>query len=1515
MRQSAAIFITALCQKRWECKEMKKKKTTRDLFAFFLCVSLVFSNMTYLMDAIAYTESSASAETVSEYIQKAELFEGGNTNELSLQRNEEDAVTAVFPDKATSLQVRVHATDTGKATKYFAQLWYFDTEQSKWITEGMWNMPIVSAKFSYANLTFIGARAKYVAVGKKHRFKLQLNTAKTNGETKETYYFNLIRSVALSQVTATNSDHQPMPVNEQEDNKYVISCPYDSLHLTCTVKTPAFAKIRIDNEEIANGEETIIDLTKYAENSSGQREIPILVRYTGEDGTGTDTAYTVFVNKIDYTPQVTTKYVGATPENKDTEFAETKKYISCSKDTEIKMEAEASAPEGSVLSYQWYIQPREGGSVAKKIDNATESSYTIPTQHSARNIYYCEVTNTVSGIVLTARTEKCDIEVKPTYASPAEILSQTESAEVFFGQAGYRIKIQAKTPDRGGILKYQWYQTSQAETTGGKLVASEENYVTVDTSTVGESYYYCKVSNLLKKEDGSFSESQPTVSRPIRVNVVNAEQYFEGTGTKAEPFLIKSADELKKIREIVAKGNSFANVYFKMQPTNEERSITLPADWQPIGSLKSGFTDTSLGVGVFPFSGNLDGNGCKLIIQENGAPLFRYVREASVSNLQIFGSRINGAGLVDEYFVDYGEDGDYSTGVPNTITVDKVTLLSGSATKSSGFIHGNASGKNNIYITNSVVEKNVIIGYDGKESQIGSFAGCLNGSIISCKSAAKVNGVSQVGGIAGEKGQSMGDCSVLNCQFTGEVHATGNYAGGILGSGYDGKGTAPNTPVVTIRNCVVRGSVEGKSNVGGILGGEPGCENCWGNGAGSVVDNLFCGTVKGKDENAVVGAIVGFLKSYNENQSVASNYFIDTCGAKNGIGAVEIQHDTNFDISKTGSSVSDADVKSDTMLGRLNASSSSYKNWVKGEDGYPDHSEAPVLYAIELSGNYKTMYNTGDAFSTANMVITGKLSDGTTQNISLNDPKLKFTGFDSNKRAVQTITVTYGVAKATYDVTVLYKESQVKEIVAYFTLLGDSYHKEATADGGPHTLSKGNLQTWVSQTKVKINNNTTVYDVFKKVLKENGITWKESNKLGTVYIESLTRNGVTLGEFDNGNLSGWMYTLNGTHPNLGVAQQFLENGDRIVFHYTDDYTKEEGSDKWGAPGADEVKNVTTSGAAGSATTTAPTEVKVSGSTATATVKAENQSEILKQATENKSAEIVLEVAASDTKGAENVQLQLETSFVKNISDKTNASLTLDTANGRVSFDQKALKAIIGEAKGSTIVIEIAKVTKPTEAQQKAAGTNGDIFRLLVKSGDKIISEFNKGKATVRVEIPAKLADKKVAAIHIADDAKIEQLAGKVLTIGGKKYYEFTTPHFSSFALVDAEELGLEVEEPQVDAKALTAKLTPVARSAKTAKKNVKVTVSLDKQDKAIIKELKDAGYTVKYRFYRSTKKAAGYKAAVTKKTAVYTNTGGKKGTKYYYKVQVRVYDADGKLAAKTALKQCKYASRTWAKGK
>ena len=477
-------------------------------------------------------------------------------------------------------------------------------------------------------------------------------------------------------------------------------------------------------------------------------------------------------------------------------------------------------------------------------------------------------------------------------------------------------------------------------------------------------------------------------------------------------------------------------------------------------------------------------------------------------------------------------------------------------------------------------------------------------------------------------------------------------------------------------------------------------------------------------------------------------------------------------------------------------------------------------------------------------------------------------------------------------------------------------------------MALNKLDTWLSAKSYEVPLNSTVWDLMQQIDKDNSNV--QFNAKGTqygIYVYSVTYNGTELGEFDNGKNSGWMYTVNGTHPEVGVASKFLNNGDTVVFHYTDDYTKEEGSEKWNTPAGgaagEEVKDVTTSGTAGSTTTKAPTDVKVSEKTnadgtketvADVKVAAEHQDEIIKQAAEKKSAEIILEVSAANTKGADSVQLSLEVSFVKNISDKTDADLTVNTENGKVTLDQETIKTVLAEAKGATITLEVSKVSKPTEVQKKAAGANGHLLKLTIKSGDKVISDFNKGKVKVVAEIVSKLLNKKVAAIHIADNGKIEQLAGKVLTIGGKKYYEFTTPHFSTFALVDAEELGLDVaEEPTVDAKALTAKLTPIARSAKTAKKNVKVTVSLDKQDKAIIQELKDAGYAVKYRFYRSTKKAAGYKAAVTKKTSTYTNTSGKKGTKYYYKVQVRVYDANGKLAAKTALKQCRYAARVWSK--
>ena len=106
-----------------------------------------------------------------------------------------------------------------------------------------------------------------------------------------------------------------------------------------------------------------------------------------------------------------------------------------------------------------------------------------------------------------------------------------------------------------------------------------------------------------------------------------------------------------------------------------------------------------------------------------------------------------------------------------------------------------------------------------------------------------------------------------------------------------------------------------------------------------------------------------------------------------------------------------------------------------------------------------------------------------------------------------------------------------------------------------------------------------------------------------------------------------------------------------------------------------------------------------------------------------------------------------------------------------------------------------------------------------------------------------------------------------------------------------------------------ARMQSYARSSRTPNKNIKLVLKLDEKTTASIEALQKLGYTIKYKFYRSTKKSSGYKASIVKKTGTYINTSGKKGVRYYYKARIMVYDKNGKLIAQTKLKQCQYACR------
>ena len=140
-------------------------------------------------------------------------------------------------------------------------------------------------------------------------------------------------------------------------------------------------------------------------------------------------------------------------------------------------------------------------------------------------------------------------------------------------------------------------------------------------------------------------------------------------------------------------------------------------------------------------------------------------------------------------------------------------------------------------------------------------------------------------------------------------------------------------------------------------------------------------------------------------------------------------------------------------------------------------------------------------------------------------------------------------------------EDPTEKITVTFTLLGDHMHTETETD--VHTLKDGNLTTWIPQKEYKVNPDTTVWDFLQPILTKNGITPETSGTGDSVYVKSLTYKGETIGEFTNGNLSGWKYTVNGEYPSVSIAAKKLSADDVVIFHYTDDYTVDDnkGGDK------------------------------------------------------------------------------------------------------------------------------------------------------------------------------------------------------------------------------------------------------------------------------------------------------------------------------------------------------------------
>lgn len=264
-----------------------------------------------------------------------------------------------------------------------------------------------------------------------------------------------------------------------------------------------------------------------------------------------------------------------------------------------------------------------------------------------------------------------------------------------------------------------------------------------------------------------------------------------------------------------------------------------------------------------------------------------------------------------------------------------------------------------------------------------------------------------------------------------------------------------------------------------------------------------------------------------------------------------------------------------------------------------------------------------------------------------------------------------------------------------------------------------------------------------------------------------------------------------------------------------------------------------------------------------------------------------------------VETSLPADAVKKIATETSADLKVVTPAGEVVLDNKALGEIASKAGAEPVKLTVEKVEKADlpEAVQNKVDDKTMVLDLSVETASGKVTDFAGGSAEVTVGIPAGLG-KDVKVMYIDNKGVATAVDGKVVTVDGKSMYQFTTGHFSYYALADAATVDKAVKASETDrikagVEATTIKTTTTAYKGYTR-----------------VNWKKAKGFKVDgYKLYRSTKKTTGtFKLILdTKKTTCKNTKNIKKGTRYYYKVRgyrtvdsVKVYTKWSTLGSRTA---------------
>lgn len=302
---------------------------------------------------------------------------------------------------------------------------------------------------------------------------------------------------------------------------------------------------------------------------------------------------------------------------------------------------------------------------------------------------------------------------------------------------------------------------------------------------------------------------------------------WDGSGTSASPYLIKTVSDLNTLATSVNGGTNYDGQYFQLA-----NDITSAGALTPIGTNSN------------PFRGNFDGDGhtisgIDISLSSNYVGLFGYVQNGSattyIQNLTLEGS-ITGAQYVGGLAGYAGSNGSvrlYIQNITNKCTVE-ATSTSGNA-----YVGGVIGYISNSYASLLCLHNQGAV--TGHAQYVGGVIGYASTTYASngWTNSGTVTGTSTVGGVAGQIWNNS--YSISGLVNTGNVMGTGGAVGGIAGAA-----------TATLYKCENYGDVSssGSQYIGGLVGN-------FNAGSYGYLTGFSCGNVTAADGATYVGAIAG----------------------------------------------------------------------------------------------------------------------------------------------------------------------------------------------------------------------------------------------------------------------------------------------------------------------------------------------------------------------------------------------------------------------------------------------------------------------------------------------------------------------------------------------------------------------------------------------------------------------------------------------------------------------------------